>query len=97
MTNDLGAELIASILRDQEIASVEAHRLARLRDDVDVRLRFGLAVFNSASLVALLWAIRRRFRLFGFRRVHFGAEGLLPERIRRWNCVGGNFGILNPR
>lgn len=53
---DLSVELAASVIRDREQASAEALRLAQLRDDVDVRLRLGLATFNAASLVALLSA-----------------------------------------
>lgn len=50
-------ELLASVLRDQQLASAEAQRLAQLRDDVDVKVRFGLATFNAASLVALVSAM----------------------------------------
>ena len=48
--------LEATLLRDRELASADSLRLAQLRDEVDVKLRFGLATFNAASLVALLSA-----------------------------------------
>lgn len=53
---EIAGELVASVLRDREQASAEALRLAQLRDELEVRLRLGLATFNAASLVALLSA-----------------------------------------
>jgi hypothetical protein len=44
-------------LRDRQLASEEALRLASVRDDLTVRYRLGLATFNAASIVALLTAM----------------------------------------
>lgn len=44
-------------MRERELASEEALRLASIRDDLTVRYRLGLATFNAASVVALLTAI----------------------------------------